>query len=99
MRLSKEQEIRATNELLALLRDDWAWGRGCGLRTSEMRGTSSFHGQNALSLRQIARLLRRTGRVVSKPGGSERYSYNVWYLTEWGSSSPDSLYGSRDRCG
>ena len=84
MRLSKEQEIRATNELLAMLQDDWVWGKGCGLRTSEMRGTSSFHGQNAFSVKQIARLLRRTGTVVSKLGGSKRYSYNVWYLTEGG---------------
>jgi hypothetical protein len=82
MRLSKQQEIRATNELLAMLAEDLEWGGGHGLRTSEMRETPRFHGQNALSLKQIARLLRKTGKVVAKLGGSKRFSYNLWNLTD-----------------
>jgi hypothetical protein len=81
MRLTKEQEVRATNELLAMLAKN-KQGGGFGLRSSEMQGTTAFHGSNTLSLRQIARLLRKSGKVTAELGGSERYSYNQWTLTK-----------------
>jgi len=80
MRLTKEQEVRATNELLAMLAND-KQGGGLGLRTSEMQGTRAFHGSNTLNLRQIARSLRKSGKATAKLCGSERYSYNQWKLT------------------
>ena len=48
MRLTKEQEVRAANELLAMLASDKQSG-GMGLRTSEMQGTPAFHGSNTLA--------------------------------------------------
>jgi hypothetical protein len=63
MRMSKEQEIQATNELLAMLAND-RHQRGQGLRTSEMCGTPAFHGGRTLSLSQIARLLRKSGKAA-----------------------------------
>ena len=81
MRLTKEQEVRATNELLAMLANDMHHG-GLGLRTSEMQGTRAFHGSNTLSLRQIARLLRKSGKAKAKFCGSGSYTYNLWSLTE-----------------
>ncbi len=63
MRLTKKQEVRATNELLTLLAKDRQNG-GSGLRTSHMRGTAAFHGSYTLSLTQIARLLRKTGKAT-----------------------------------
>ena len=80
MRLTKEQEVRATNELLAMLASDKQHG-GMGLRTSEMRGTCAFHGSNTLSLTQIARLLRKSGKAKAKFCGSGSYTYNQWTLT------------------
>ena len=81
MRLTKEQEFRATNELLAMLVNDKQSG-GFGLRTSEMQGTRAFHGSNTLSLRQIARLLRKAGKTTAQLCGSGAYTYNQWTLTE-----------------
>jgi hypothetical protein len=81
MRMSKQQEIRATNELLAILADDRHQG-GHGLRTSEMRGTPAFHGESALSAKQIARLLLKTGMAIARLNGSPRFSYSVWQLTD-----------------
>jgi hypothetical protein len=102
MRLGKQQEIQATNELLAMLAEDLEWGGGHGLRTSEMRETRRFYGQNALSLKQIARLLRKTGKVVAKMGGSKRFSYNVWSLTDEASKdatiNPASFFEGEDPC-
>ena len=81
MRLTKEQEVRATNELLAMLAKDKQSG-GNGLRTSEMQGTRAFHGTNTLSLRQIARLLRKEGKATARLCGSGPYTYNQWTLTD-----------------
>lgn len=81
MRLTKEQEVRAANELLAMLASDKQSG-GMGLRTSEMQGTHAFHGSNTLSLRQISRLLRKSGKAKAKFCGSGSYTYNLWTLTE-----------------
>jgi|ERR1700675_278068 len=80
MRLTREQEVRVINELLAMLASNRQSG-GDGLRTSEMQGTRAFHGGRTLSLRQIARLLRKSGKAVAELSGSERYSYNQWTLT------------------
>jgi hypothetical protein len=84
MRLTREQEVRATNELLAMLAKDKQSG-GYGLRTSEMQGTRAFHGTNTLSLSQIARLLRKAGKATAELCGSGSYTYNQWTLTdkEW----------------
>jgi len=81
MRLTKQQEVQAVNELLAMLAEDRQRG-GCGLRTSEMRGTRQFHGMRTLSLTQIARLLRKTAKAAAVLSGSPRFSYNLWTLTE-----------------
>jgi hypothetical protein len=81
MRLTKQQEVQAVNELLAMLAND-RQRCGYGLRTSEMRGTRQFHGMKTLSLTQIARLLRKTGKAVAVLSGSPSYSYNLWTLTE-----------------
>ena len=81
MRLTRKQEVRATNELLAMLANDKQSG-GFGLRTSEMQGTPAFHGSNTLSLRQIARLLRKSGKVQAECCGSGPYRYNQWTLSE-----------------
>jgi hypothetical protein len=55
---------------------------GMGLRTSEIQGTLAFHGSNTLSLRQIARLLRKSGKAKAKFCGSGSYTYNLWTLPE-----------------
>lgn len=81
MRLSKEQETCATNELLALLARNRQRG-GHGIRTFLMCGTPAFHGESTLSLKQIARLLRKSGRAVAKSNRNPRFSYNVWKLTD-----------------
>ena len=81
MRLTREQEILATYELLAILAKDKQSG-GNGLRTSEMQGTRAFHGMNTLSLRQIARLLRKAGKATAGLCGSGPYTYNQWTLTD-----------------
>ncbi|MGB0107037.1 MAG: hypothetical protein ACLPH5_00575 [Candidatus Sulfotelmatobacter sp.] len=81
MRLTREQEVRATNELLAMLAKDKQSG-GNGLRTSEMQGSRAFHGTHTLSLRQIARLLRKAGKATAGLCGSGPYTYNQWTLTD-----------------
>ena len=80
MRLSKEQKIRATNELLAMLAKN-KQSEVLGLRTSKMQNTLAFHGANMLSLRQIANLLRKTGKATAELCGSGAYGYNEWTLT------------------
>jgi hypothetical protein len=81
MRLTREQECRATNELLAMLAKDKQSG-GNGLRTSEMQGTRAFHGTNTLSLRQIARLLCKAEKATAGLCGSGPHTYNQWTLTD-----------------
>jgi hypothetical protein len=81
MRLNKQLEVRATSALLAMLANDRQRG-GHGLRTSEMCGTPVFHGERTLSSKQIARLLRKTGKVAAKLNGSPRFSYNLWTLSD-----------------
>jgi hypothetical protein len=76
MRLTRDQEVRATKELLVMLVKDKKNG-GHGLRTSEMQGTPAFHGNSTLSLRQIARLLRKAG-ATDELCGSCSYTYNQW---------------------
>ncbi|MFZ0418425.1 MAG: hypothetical protein WAM04_09975 [Candidatus Sulfotelmatobacter sp.] len=76
MKLSKEQETRLTNEMLDLLADARLLGRE-GLRRVEIQR----HLGGELSLSQIARLLRRSGRASVR---SVNY-HNVWSL------APDEL--------
>jgi hypothetical protein len=63
MRLTKQQEILVTNEMLKMLARNKQNG-GCGLRTSELAGTSSFNGMKTLSLNQVIRLLRKSGKAT-----------------------------------
>lgn len=97
MRLTKQQAITTRNELLEMLAEDREWD-GRGLRTLDM--WAAFQGDNALSLKQIARLLRTTGKVAAKPGGAKGLSRKVWTLTDeaWEEAfaNPDSLYESQD---
>jgi hypothetical protein len=64
MRLTKHDEVRAMNELLGILASvhpEW-------VLTSQLRGTSRFHGSRTLALSQIIQLLRATGRVEERWG-------------------------------
>jgi hypothetical protein len=79
MRLTKLQESQATTELLTMLADDGAHG-GEGLRTSELRGTTRFHGSRTLSHKQIARLLRASGKAEAELAGNGARTYNLWTL-------------------
>jgi len=63
MKLTKEEKVQATNELLEMLADDKQNG-GKGLRTTQMQGTLIFHGSYSLSLHQIVRLLRKSGKAT-----------------------------------
>jgi hypothetical protein len=47
-----------------------------------MQGTRAFHGSNTLSLRQIARLLRKSGKAQAEFCGSGPYTYNQWKLAK-----------------
>ena len=75
MRLTKQQEYAATQELLAILTKNPS-----GRTTSELCGTPRFHGAATLSHRQIARLLRATGRVEESPYGSGCKAPTLWKL-------------------
>ena len=79
MRLTKQQEVQATTELLTMLANDGANG-GEGLRTSELRGTTHFHGERTLSRQQITRLLRASGKADSELAGAGARTYNLWTL-------------------
>jgi hypothetical protein len=81
MRLTKLQEILATNEMLATLARNKQSGAN-GLRTSDLRGTISFHGMKTLSLNQVIRLLRKSGKATSGLCGSYGYTYYIWNLTD-----------------
>jgi hypothetical protein len=76
MRLTKEQEQRATDELIGLLTTAGA----NGLATREMVGTKSFHGARTLTHKQIARLLRKTGRTSERVGGQGSRTFTIWRL-------------------
>jgi hypothetical protein len=78
MKLSKEQETRLTNQMLDMLEDARLVGRE-GLRTFEIRHNLS--GEINLSQRQIARLLRESGRASARLVNAR----DTWTLT------PDEL--------
>jgi hypothetical protein len=74
MRLTKHDEVRATNEwlgTLASVHPEW-------VRTSQLRGTRRFHGGRTLSHSQIIRLVRASGQVEERVGGNERFSFLEW---------------------
>ena len=73
MRLSKQDERIATEELLGLLRE-----HPHGLKTSELVGTRRFHGMRTLKARQVARLLRATGVVDHRYDGSGYMAASRW---------------------
>jgi hypothetical protein len=97
MRLTSQQAIMVRNDLIAMLAEDREWD-GRGLRTLDM--WAAFQRDSPLSLKQIARLLRATGKVVAKPGNSKGLACKVWTLTDeaWEEAfaNPDSLYESQD---
>jgi hypothetical protein len=76
MKLSKEQATRLTNEMLDMLEDARLCGRE-GLETAEIH----IKLDSEISLAQIARLLRKSGRASKR----KVYVQNVWSLT------PDEL--------
>jgi hypothetical protein len=76
MKLSKEQETRLTNAMLDMLADARLLGRE-GLRTVDIQ--RKLGGE--ISLSQIARLLRKSGRASVR----SVYYHNLWSLT------PDEL--------
>jgi hypothetical protein len=59
MTLNKRTSALATHDLLEKIRILCPEGA----RTSQLVGTRSFHGHRTLSPRQVARLLRASGRV------------------------------------
>ena len=75
MRLSKKQAEDATKELLSLI----AAAR-YGRRTSELIGTARFHGARTLSNRQVARLLRATGKTRETVDGHGMRTATRWYI-------------------
>ena len=76
MRLTKQDAIEATVELLAMLPDST---RRCP-RTSDLIGTKKFHGTRTLTARQIIRLLRASGRAVEHLNGAGRRTWFTWTL-------------------
>lgn len=75
MRLNQQQRQQAAEELLQMLAR-----YPQGLSTREMVGTPQFHGETTLSHRQIARVLRETGKVGERVGGYGMRTYTVWRL-------------------
>jgi hypothetical protein len=72
-RLRKEREQLATDELLAILEEN-----PVGLTTSQMSGTPKFHGVHTLTKVQIARLLRKTGKLTERTEGQGIRTYTIW---------------------
>jgi hypothetical protein len=69
MRLTKQLEETATNELLVMLNASPA-----GLTTAELIGTPRFHGHHTLSRNQVIRILKKNHcRQKLVPG-----SYGGW---------------------
>ena len=81
MRLSKEQEERATKELLRILEKRWQETVD-GMNTAELTETRSFREQRALSFTQVNRLLRQSGKLFSEPSDFSENADVFWNFTE-----------------
>jgi hypothetical protein len=84
MRLSKEQETRATKELLRMLEKHWQETVE-GMNTSELTETRSFQGQRALSptqVNRVNRLLLKSGKVFSEPSNFAENADVFWDFTK-----------------
>jgi hypothetical protein len=82
MRLTKQQEVQATTELLMMLANDGANG-GEGLLTSKLWGNLRFHGELMLSHKQINRLLQDHPSIAVKQvklAGAGARTSNLWSL-------------------
>jgi hypothetical protein len=75
MRLNKELELIATDELIWLLSLSPQ-----GKTTTELMGTPKFHGRGTLSPRQIARLLRASSLVKHQYDGFGCRAASRWIL-------------------
>lgn len=77
MRFTRRSKIEAQHELIQLLLKHPE-----GLRTSELRGTSKFHGERTLSNRQIINLLRPLNLVTAHVGRQGMRTYLLWRVNE-----------------
>jgi hypothetical protein len=76
MRLYKAATIKqAQDELLSILT-----AHPDGLTTTQLSGTSQFHGVRMLRNRQIIRLLRATRKVQESAIRHGRYTATLWKL-------------------
>jgi hypothetical protein len=73
MRLTRDQEIIAREELLDKLRD-----APDGLSTQQLRGTRRFRGARALTAIQVVRLLRTTCQAVEYSGSAGMGTATLW---------------------
>jgi hypothetical protein len=80
MRLTKEQEIQATEKLIEMLDGAYRCPPHRGLDTGQIR--AALNGE--LSCSQITRLLRKSGKAHDPNGHRQGYIY-FWQLT------PDEL--------
>lgn len=75
MRLDEHETAKATAELLGLLAGT---SRFHNVATKDLIGTPRFHGERTLTTRQVAKLLRASGRV-----GEATYQYGIYQQTRW----------------
>lgn len=80
MRLTKEQEVEATEKLIEMLDGAYRCRRNRGLDTAQMR--AALNGE--LSCSQITRLLRGSGKA------HEPYGHRPGYVHFW-ALTPDEL--------
>ena len=73
MRLTKQQEQDATQELLEILE-----AHPQGLPTSQLSGTWKFHGEKTLRNPQIIRLLRKSGQATMSISGYGLRTQGWW---------------------
>lgn len=73
MRLTKEVALRATDEILRMLK-----ANPYGLPTRDLIGTPRFHGMNTLTSRQIHRLLKQHPNIIQSFEGGGAYASSWW---------------------
>jgi len=77
MRLTKSQEVVATQELLNILER-----HRNGLPTTQLSDTPKFHGTQTLRNPQIIRLLRKSGGATMTMVGGGNFWKGYWRLNE-----------------
>jgi hypothetical protein len=75
MRLTKSQEVIATQELLEILERNPK-----GLSTTHLSGTPKFHGTKTLRNPQIIRLLSKSGAATMTMVGGGEFWQGWWQL-------------------